>query len=243
LSDKFRVNSFIVIPAAAAVLLFYVFLGRDITSPPVSTVFELAKVVPYLVVLLCAIFGMNVMAVLTLGIVFTGGIGLLTGGFADVFTWMQAMGEGIVGMGELIVITMLAGGLLEMIKEGGGIDYLICSLTRHVSGKRGAVLSIAALVSIVNLCTANNTVSIITVGSMARQIGERYGLDPRKCASLLDTFSCAVQGLLPYGAQLLMAAGLAAVSPVELLPWLCYPVAIALAALLAIVFRYPKRYS
>lgn len=243
LSDKFRVNSFIVIPAALVVLLLYLFMGRGIASPPVASSLELAKVVPYLLVLFCAVFGMNVMAVLTLGIVSTGLAGLLTGGFADVFSWLQAMGDGIVGMGELIVITMLAGGLLETIKEGGGIDSLIRVLTRHITGKRGAELSVAALVSIVNLCTANNTVSIITVGGMARQIGEKYALDPRKCASLLDTFSCSVQGLLPYGAQLLMASGLAAVSPVELMPWLYYPAAIAVAALLAIVFRYPKRYS
>ena len=243
LSDKFRVNSFIVIPAALVVLLLYLFMGRGIASPPVASSLELAKVVPYLLVLFCAVFGMNVMAVLTLGIVSTGLAGLLTGGFSDVFSWLQAMGDGIVGMGELIVITMLAGGLLETIKEGGGIDSLIRVLTRHITGKRGAELSVAALVSIVNLCTANNTVSIITVGGMARQIGEKYGLDPRKCASLLDTFSCSVQGLLPYGAQLLMASGLAAVSPVELMPWLYYPAAIAVAALLAIVCRYPKRYS
>ena len=134
-------------------------------------------------------------------------------------------------------------GLLEVIKRNGGIDFIIRQFTRHISGKRGAELSIAALVSIVNLCTANNTVSIITVGGIAHQIGEKYGLDPRKCASLLDTFSCTVQGLIPYGAQLLMAAGLAAVNPIDILPSLCYPVAIGICALLAIFLRYPRRYS
>ena len=183
------------------------------------------------------------LVVLTMGILLTGIIGLLTGGFADVYVWMQAMGEGILGMGELIVITMLAGGLLEVIKHNGGIDFIISRLTCHISGKRGAELTIAALVSIVNLCTANNTVSIITVGGIAHQIGEKYGLDPRKCASLLDTFSCTVQGLIPYGAQLLMAAGLAAVNPVEILPSLCYPVVVGIGALLAIMFRFPRRYS
>ena len=191
LSDKFRVNSFIVVPAAIVVLILYVFMGQGITSPANIPEVEFSKVLPYLVVLVTAIFGLHVMVVLTLGIILAGIIGLLTGGFSDVFVWMQAMGDGIKGMGELIVITMLAGGLLEVIKHNGGIDFIIERLTRHISGKRGAELSIAALVSIVNLCTANNTVSIITVGGIARQIGRKYQLDPRKCASLLDTFSDA----------------------------------------------------
>jgi len=243
LSDKFRVNAFIVMPAALVVLVLYLVLGQGIASPHDIPSIEPVKVLPYLVVLVTAILGLNVMAVLTLGILLTGIIGLLTGSFADAFGWMQAMGQGIIGMGELIVITMLAGGLLEIIKHNGGIDYIISKLTRRISGKRGAELSIAALVSIVNCCTANNTVSIITVGGIVHQIGERYGLDPRKCASLLDTFSCTVQGLIPYGAQLLMAAGLAAVNPVDILPCLCYPVVVGLAALMAILFRYPRRYS
>ena len=243
LSDKFRVNSFIVLPAAIVVLILYVFMGQGITSPANIPEVEFSKVLPYLVVLVTAIFGLHVMVVLTLGIILAGIIGLLTGGFSDVFVWMQAMGDGIKGMGELIVITMLAGGLLEVIKHNGGIDFIIERLTRHISGKRGAELSIAALVSIVNLCTANNTVSIITVGGIARQIGRKYQLDPRKCASLLDTFSCTVQGLIPYGAQMLMAAGLAAINPIEILPSLYYPVAIGVAALLAIMLRYPRRYS
>ena len=243
LSDKFKVNSFIVVPAAVVVLVVYLFLGQGITSPTEIPKVEAVKVVPYLVVLLTAVIGVNVMVVLTLGVILTGIIGLLTGGFGDVFVWMQAMGDGIKGMGELIVITMLAGGLLELIKANGGIDYIIKRLTRHISSKRGAEMSIAALVSLENICTANNTVSIITVGGIARQIGEKYGLDPRKCASLLDTFSCTVQGLIPYGAQLLMAAGLAAISPIDIIPTLCYPVAIGVAALLAILLRYPRRYS
>ena len=153
------------------------------------------------------------------------------------------MGQGIIGMGELIIITMMAGGLLEMIKHNGGIDYLIQILTRHVKSKRGAELSIAALVSLVNMCTANNTVAIITVGGIAKQIGDRYGVDKRKAASILDTFSCMVQGLIPYGVQLLMAAGLASLNPVSILPYLYYPLAIGMMALFSILFRYPKRYS
>jgi Na+/H+ antiporter NhaC len=146
-------------------------------------------------------------------------------------------------MGELIIITLMAGGLLEVIKHNGGIKFIIENQLRHVRSKRGAELSIAALVSIVNVCTANNTVAIITVGGIAKKIGDKFLLDPRKCASLLDTFSCFTQGLIPYGAQLLMAAGLASVNPVSIVPYLYYPMAIGVAALLAIFFRYPKRYS
>ncbi|MCR5680216.1 MAG: Na+/H+ antiporter NhaC family protein [Prevotella sp.] len=243
LSDKFRVNSFIVIPAAAVVLAIYLIIGQGISSPSNVGEVDFWKVLPYVVVLITAIFGLNVMAVLTLGIVLTGALGLADGSFTNAYDWFGAMGQGIVGMGELIIITMMAGGLLEVIKHNGGIDFIIDRLTRHINSKRGAELSIAALVSIVNLCTANNTVSIITVGGLARQIGEKYSLDARKCASLLDTFSCTVQGLIPYGAQILMAAGLAAVNPIEIVPHLFYPVAIGLAALLSIWLRYPRRYS
>lgn len=242
LSDKFRVNSFIVVPAAVVALVVYLFMGTGDTVPAAVAVTQPVKVVPYLAVLVCAVFGMNVMAVLVLGIVLTGFIGLLSGSF-DVFGWFGAMGQGIVGMGELIIVTMMAGGMLELIKRGGGIDFIISRLTSHVSGKRGAELSIAALVSLVDLCTANNTVAILTVGGIAKNIGDRYGVDSRKAASILDTFSCVVQGIIPYGAQLLMAGGLASINPVAILPYLYYPLALCVAALLAILLRYPRRYS
>jgi Na+/H+ antiporter NhaC len=242
LSDKFRANSFIVMPAAFVVFVVYLFMGAGIHSPQHVAEVSYVKVIPYLIVLLTAIFGMNVMAVLALGILSSGAIGLLTSSF-DFYGWMGAMGEGIVGMGELIIITMMAGGLLEIIKHNGGIDFLIRLLTRRVGSKRGAELSIAALVSMVNICTANNTVAILTVGGIAKQIGDRYGVDNRKCASILDTFSCMMQGIIPYGAQMLMAAGLAQLNPVSILPHLYYPLAIGIAALVSILLRYPKRYS
>ena len=242
LSDKFRVNSFIVFPAALVILGVYILIGLDVQAPQHIGSVEWVKVIPYLVVLVTAIFGMNVMAVLTIGIILTGLIGLLTGAF-DVFGWMKAMGDGIIGMGELIIITMMAGGLLELIKQQGGIDFIIQRMTRHIHGKRGAELTIGTLVALVDICTANNTVAIITVGGIAKQIGDRYGVDNKKAASILDTFSCFVQGLIPYGAQLLMAAGLAALNPVNIIPYLYYPFAIGIAALLAILFRYPRRYS
>ena len=242
LSDKFRVNSFVVMPAALLVSVLYMVMGVNMQAPADTPPIEPLKVVPYVMVLVTALFGMNVMAVLTLGIALTGLIGLL-GGSYDLYGYFGAMGDGIVSMGELIIITMMAGGLLALIRQQGGIDAIISLLTRHVNSKRGAELAIAALVSMVNVCTANNTVAILTVGSIAKHIGDRFGLDNRKCASILDTFSCFTQGLIPYGAQMLMAAGLADVSPVAILPYLYYPFVLGVVALLAILLRYPKRYS
>ena len=243
LSDKFRVNSFLVFPAAILILVVYFILGKDTHAPQQVEAVQWVKVIPYLTVLITAICGMNVMAVLTLGIILCGIIGLCTGGFADIYAWFGAMGEGILSMGELIIVTMMAGGMLELVKQHGGIDFIIRQLTRRVSSKRGAELSIGSLVSLVDLCTANNTVAILTVGDIAKQIGDRYGVDNKKCASILDTFSCFTQGLIPYGAQLLIAAGLAAINPVSMLPYLYYAYALGIAALLSIIFRYPKRYS
>ena len=242
MSDKFRVNSMIVIPAAIIVLAIYALTGQGIASPAQIQPFSVWKIIPYLVVLLAAIAGMNVMAVLTLGIVLCGSIGLLDGTY-DLYGWLIAMGNGITGMGELVIVAMLAGGMLEIIREKGGINYLIEKLTAHVASKRGAELSIAVLVSLVNVCTANNTVAILTVGGISKKIGDRFGVDNRKAASILDTFSCAVQGLIPYGAQTLLASGLARLNPIEITPYLYYPLAIGIAALGAIIFRYPKKYS
>lgn len=242
LSDKFRANSFIVMPAAMFILVVYLIMGTDIEVPKQTIQVEYVKVIPYVIVLLTALFGMNVMAVLTIGILLTGIIGIINADF-DLFGWFAALGQGITGMGELIIITLMAGGLLELIKQNGGIDFLINAMLRHVKSKRGAELSIGALVAFVNICTANNTVAILTVGGIAKKIGDRYGVDNRKCASILDTYSCMMQGLLPYGAQLLMAAGLAQVNPISILPFLYYPLAIGIAATLSILLRYPKRYS
>ena len=242
LSDKFRVNAFIVMPAALVILLVYYFLGQDTIAPKQIPAVEWVKVIPYLTVLVTAVFGMNVMAVLTIGIALSGIIGILSGSM-DVYGWFGAMGDGILSMGELIIVTMMAGGMLELIKQQGGIDFIINLLTRRVNSKRGAELSIATLVSLVDVCTANNTVAILTVGGIAKQIGDRYGVDNKKCASILDTFSCTIQGMIPYGAQLLIAAGLASINPVAILPYLYYPFALGVVAVLSILLRYPKRYS
>jgi len=242
LSDKFRVNSYLVFPVALLMLVVYYFMGSDFSAPQQVKDVQILKVIPYLIVLVIAVLGMNVMAVLTLGILMTGIIGMSDGSF-DIFGWMDAMKTGILGMGELIIITMMAGGLLEIIKYNGGIDFIIQRLTRHINGKRGAELTVAGLVSVVDFCTANNTVAIITVGGIAKQIADRFGVDNRKCASILDTFSCTIQGIIPYGAQLLMAAGLASINPVSIVPYLYYPFALGIMALLSIFFRYPKHYS
>lgn len=248
MSDKFRVNSLIVVPAAVIVLAIYAVMGIGLQAPTDIPEVEYVKVLPYLVVLVTAVAGMNVMAVLTMGTLLCGVIGVscqllgATGGY-DLFGWFSAMGNGIIGMGELVIIAMMAGGMLEIIRENGGINYIIDKITAHVSNKRGAELSIAALVSMVNVCTANNTVAILTVGNIAKKIGDKFGVDNRKAASILDTFSCMVQGLIPYGVQMLLAAGLANLSPMDILPYLYYPLAIGIAALFSILFRYPKRYS
>lgn len=242
MKDKFRVNILIVFPAAVVLLAYYTVVGFRLDIPAPEAAVEWVKVIPYIVVLLTALAGVHVMLILTLGIFTSAAIGVFTGGY-DIFGCLAAMGEGITGMGELIIVTLLAGGMLELIRYNGGMEYIISRLTAHVSTKRWAELSIAALVSLANLCTANNTIAIITTGPIARDITMRFGLDTRKTASILDTFSCAVQGLIPYGAQLLIAAGLTQLSPLSIIRYLYYPVLLGLCALLAILIRYPRRYS
>lgn len=242
MKDKFKVNSMIVVPAAIVVLCIYVIMGWQYRTVPDTGNVELIKVLPYLIVLVSAIVGVNVVLVLALGLASSGLAGMLGGGMT-LLDWFASMGKGILGMGELIIITLMAGGMLEMIRYNGGIDYVIHKLTSRVSGKRGAELCIALLVSIANFCTANNTIAIITTGSIAKRIAEKYHIDPRKSASILDTFSCFVQGIIPYGAQMLMAAGLAHLSPLDIIGNLYYPFAMGIFATVAILARYPRRYS
>lgn len=238
--DKFRANARIVVPAAVIVLVFYLFWGFGnnqvvIEIPEVQYV----KILPYIIVLVSALAGVNVMVVLALGILSTGVVGVACG-TEDVFQWAGSMGEGIRAMGDLIIITLLAGGLLALIRQGGGIDYILQVLTRRINGPKGAKFSIAALVSLANVCTANNTIAIITVGKISADIAHRYGIDPRKSASILDTFSCVVQGILPYGAQLLMAASLAHISPLSIIGCLYYPMAVCLCAVASILLSKSK---
>lgn len=240
--DKFRVNLLIALPAALIVFVYYIVCGSGVESAYEVQEIAWGKVVPYLIVLATAIAGVNVTLVLLLGIVSTGIVGMCYGCF-DVFGWFGSMGEGIIGMGELIIITLMAGGLLELIRFNGGVDYILNVLTKHIRGKRGAELSIAALVSLANVCTANNTIAIITVGPLASNIAEQYRIDKRKSASILDIFSCVVQGVIPYGAQMLIAAGLTGLSPLSIIGYLYYPMLLGVVALLSILLRFPRRYS
>ena len=242
MKDKFRVNFRLVLPAAVCVLGYYVYRGFGMNVSQEAYTIEWVKVLPYLVVLVTAFLGMNVSAVLILGIVATGVVGLCTGSFG-LFDWFGSLGSGMSGMGELIIITLMAGGMLELIRFNGGVDYIIEVLTRRINGKKGAEMCIAALVSIANICTANNTIAIITVGPLAKDIATKYGVDNRKCASILDTFSCVVQGVIPYGAQMLIAAKLASISPLSIIEYLYYPLGILVMAMFSILARWPKKYS
>lgn len=240
--DKFRVNFFITLPAAIIVLAIYTFLGIGFQPETNPHGADLIKVIPYFAVLATAIAGMNVLIVLAIGITLTAVIGMAAG-CIGLFGWFSAMGDGIMSMGELIIVTMLAGGMFEIVKNKGGIDFIIKKVASHIHTKRGGETVIGVLVAAVDVCTANNTIAIISVGNIARQISEKYGIDKRKAASLLDTCSCCVQGIIPYGAQMLMASGLAKVSPMEITPYLYYPFVLIACVAVAIVFRLPRRYS
>ena len=242
MNDKFKANISIVLPVALIMMLLYYYMGKDVSLPSSIPEVSALKVLPYLVVIVTAVLGLNVMLVLIIGMVLTGIIGMLDGSY-DLFGWFQAMADGIIGMSELIIVTLLAGGMLAIIRYNGGIDAIINALTKHIKGKRGAEFSIAALVCLVNICTANNTVAIITSGPIAKDISLKFGVNKMKSASILDTMSCFTQGLLPYSAQMLIAAGLAYVNPITILTHLYYPMAIGIAIILSILFRYPKKYS
>lgn len=239
MNDKFKTNLRIVLPAALVTLAVYIILGTRVENVAVREGVNYWLVVPYLVVIATALAGMNVTKVLALGIVTTLVLGFVFGqGCADM---LMSMGQGIDSVGNLIVVTLLAAGLLGVIKALGGIDWTLRVMTRWVKGSRGAQACIAALVSLVNLCTANNTVAIVTVGQLSHDISERFGVDPRKSASILDTCSCIVQSLIPYGAQMLLAASLAGISPVGALPYMYYAWALAAAVAISIVLKNKKK--
>jgi Na+/H+ antiporter NhaC len=239
MSDKFRTNLRLVLPVALLMLIVYYFVGRNIHTPTDIPDVNYWKILPYLTVILTAVCGMNVLYVLVLGLVLTGLIGIADGSY-DLFDWFAALASGMMGMSELIVMTLLAAGMLAMIRHNGGIDFLIRILTRGVRTRRRAEVSIASLVCLVDVCTANNTVAILTAGPIAADISRRFHLDPRRTAGLLDTVSCITQGLLPYGAQMLIAAGLASeaagapLSPAAIIGYLYYPMGLALAVAISI---------
>ena len=236
--SKFRTNIRLVMPAAVVTLLLYAFSGNSIEQIESTsvTVSETLKCIPYLTVIICALVGVNVLLVLILGIVIAGAMGIAYG-MVDGISIFTEMGSGIMGMSELIIVTMLAGGLLEIVRINGGIDFLIRIVTQRMRTKRAAEFAITALTALANICTANNTIAILTVGDISRDISKKFGIQPRRAASLMDTTSCFVQGVIPYGAQLLMASGLAKVSPLEIIPNLYYPMCIGVMIVVSILVK------
>ena len=239
MTDKFKTNFKLVMPLALLTTLLYIFMGS--TSVPVAAVSPVnwLKVLPYMAVLIAAVLGVNVMLVLLGGTLLCGLIGLGTGAFG-LWDWTTAIGTGITNMGELVIVTLLAGGLLEMIRYNGGLAFIIKKATARIESVRGAEMSLAAVVCFANICTANNTIALIMAGPIAKEIAQKFHIAPNRAASLLDIFSCFVQGIIPYGAQLLMAASLSGVSPLHIMKYLYYPYLLGLGALLAIWARFPQ---
>ena len=236
LSDKFHYNVRMVMPAALIVAVVYVFLGEEAIDITSTGAIEWWKVLPYLVVLICAACGINVLVVLAAGNILTCLTGILDGSY-DLMGWIGSASQGIMGMSELILISLLAGGIFALFRYDGGFDFIINRMTRHIKGRAGAEWSICGLVAFANICTANNTIAILSVGDIAKHISEQFDIDPRRSASLLDTTSCFVQGVLPYGAQLLMASGLAGISALSIVPYLFYPMLLGLAVIVTIIFQ------
>lgn len=239
MNDKFKANLWIVLPAAIASLVLYIVLGARVPDAVIAEVDNPWLVLPYIIIIATAIAGVNVTVVLSIGILSALVIAVLSG--YDILQLLGFMGAGIDSVGNLVIVTLLAAGMLGLIKAAGGINYILQVLGNRINGSRGAMASIALLVSIVNLCTANNTVAILTVGSLSKEIATRFGIDPRKTASVLDTCSCIVQSLIPYGAQTLLATGLAGISPVAPWGYMYYSWALIVAVALSIIFRYPRR--
>ncbi len=239
LKDKFKVNFLIVLPAAIITVILLAVITSGYTAIPNQNYeYELIKVLPYVLVLVGALCGVNVFALLGSGVLFAGIIGIATKSF-DLLGFIEAVSGGIGGMYELSLLSIVVGGVVGLIKFNGGIDYVLYFVTSKINSKKGAEFGIAALVSVIDLCTANNTVAIVAAGPLAKDIATEYNIDPRKTASILDIFSSCWQGVIPYGAQLLTAAGVAGISPVEILPYLYYPGLMLVCGILSIVFSKP----
>ncbi|MFS0638859.1 Na+/H+ antiporter NhaC family protein [Mesobacillus foraminis] len=239
MKDKFKVNFWIVLPAAivTCVILGILTLGENAVIA--KQAYQWVKILPYILVIITALMGLNVFLVLALGIIFAGLTGLADGSY-KLIELIQQVGEGMAGMYEIAFLAILIAGMVEVIKYNGGIDFLLHLVTRRIKSKKGAELGIAGLVGLTDLSTANNTIAILIAGPLAKNIADQYGIDPRKSASLLDIFSCSVQGLIPYGAQILVAAGVAGISPLSILMFSYYPVFIGICGIIAILAGYPK---
>ncbi|MDT9027544.1 MULTISPECIES: Na+/H+ antiporter NhaC family protein [Rossellomorea] len=239
MKDKFKVNFFIVLPAAIVTMVILLVLTMGNQSTVGAESFNWIKILPYLGVIIGALAGLNVFVVLLGGIVLAGIIGFIDGSFTP-SSYFGSVADGMTGMAEIVILSILIGGVVELIRHNGGIQALLYHATRRIKSPQGAQLATAGLVSSTNLCTANNTISIIIAGPLAKSISENYGVDARKSASILDIFSCSIQGLIPYGAQALLVAEVAGISPVSILPYAFYPVLIAVCGLIAIRFALPK---
>lgn len=240
MQDKFKANFAIVLPAAILVLGLYVALGWNLSPVEITQETEWLKVLPYLLVLGTALCGMNVMKVLILGILSTGVVAMMQIGLTPM-DWASSMGKGMTGMGELIIVTLLAAGMLELIRYNGGLTYIVKHLTACIRGKKGAEISIGLMAALANFCTANNTVAIVAVGNIARSVAKQYGISAPRSASLLDTASCVIQGILPYGAQLLMGSALAGITAFSIIPYLFYPFVMGISAFVFILFGLADR--
>lgn len=240
MSDKFKVNFKIVLPGAIITIIILFFLTNGISIDHTKNYdYNLIKVIPYLLVLILALVGINVIIVLIGGTVLAGIIGLIDGSFG----WnglLNAISKGIIGMEDIAMIALLIGGLVGIIQHNGGIDWLLNFVRSKVKSKRGAELGIASLVSAADISTANNTISIIMAGPLAKNIADEYDVDPRKSASILDIFGGCFQGLLPYSPQVISAAGVAGISPFLMLQYSIYPILLGVCGLVAIILRVPR---
>ena len=234
MSEKFRANFMIVLPAMIAVAGYYVFKGLSIETASVVHPIEFFKLMPYLFVIVLALLGVDVTLVLVIGLLLNAVVGFTTGSL-DWFSWLSSMGQGIAGMGDLVIVTLLAGGMLGIIRYNGGLEFIMSNVMKWAHGRRGAELCIGCLTALANLCTANNTIAIITVGSIVNDISDKFNIPKRRAASLMDIFSCFVQGVIPYGAQLLMAAGLTGLATTQIIPFLYYPFAVGICVLISVL--------
>jgi len=240
MSDKFKTNFLIVLPAVivSAIILWFVTAGNSVETLGDYS-YEFIKVVPYLAVLIVALLGVNVLIVLLGGTIFAGIIGLVDGSYT-LTGFIEAVSQGVINMEDLAIVAILIGGMIGIIQHNGGIQFLLIFVTSKIKTKKGADFGIAGLVSVTDLATANNTISIIITGPLAKNIADEYQIDPRKSASILDIFSSSWQGLVPYGGQMLVASGLAAISPLSILKYSFYPIAILICGIIAILIGFPR---
>lgn len=241
MKDKFKMNFKIVLPAAIITAVIFMLLTKNSAVVNLEVLeFNLFKILPYIIVIVTALLGVNVIVVLLLGILSSGVIGFIFGSF-DIIGLFNSISSGISGMSELIIISILIAGTIEIIKFNGGIDFILNKGLKNFKSKRGAEYGIAMLVSLVDICTANNTVAIVTVGPIAKDISNEFDLEPKRVAGILDMFSCVFQGIIPYGAQLISAAGLAALSPFAIMKFLFYPYLMGICAIIAIYIHWRSK--